>query len=83
MNTFVKVLLIALLVVVALKLLPFTLVLVAILGAITFAVLVAGASTLALLVCMALAASLLLAPLWIPILAVIGIVSLVRRPKVG
>jgi hypothetical protein len=68
MNTFLKVILILVAVVLALKLLPVLLVL--------GGVMAAG---LAVLACATLAMLVLFSPLWLPVLALIGLIALVRR----
>jgi hypothetical protein len=78
-NTFLKVLLLLVAVLVAIRLLPLTLLAgFGLIGA-AFGVLAAGLSVVAALVCTALLVAAVLSPLWIPILAVIGIVALCRR----
>jgi hypothetical protein len=79
MKTFLKVLLIAALLIVAIKISPLLfvgafagLVVAAVLGAI-------GISLLAGLVAVLLALAVALSPIWIPVLCVIGIVSLFRK----
>ncbi len=79
MKTFLKVLLIAALLIVAIKISPVLfvgafvgLVVAGVLGAI-------GVSLLAALVAVALALAVALSPIWLPVLAVVGIVSLFRK----
>ena len=79
MKTFIKVLLIAALLIVAIKISPILfvgafvgLVVAAVLGAI-------GISLLAGLVAVLLALAVALSPIWIPVLCVVGIVSLFRK----
>jgi hypothetical protein len=79
MKTFFKILLAAILLVVAIKLSPI-LFIAALAGLIVAAVLGAvGLSLLAALVAVILAFALALSPIWIPVLCVIGLVSLFRR----
>ena len=79
MKTFLKVCLIILLALVALKFLP------AIFGlgcaiAVSLALLVAaGVSLLAIGMCVALALVALFSPIWLPILAIVGLVMLIKR----
>jgi len=79
MKTFIKVLLLASLLIVAIKLSP-VIFLGAILGLIAAAVLGAvGLSLLAVLAAVALALAVALSPIWIPVLIVMGLVSLFRK----
>jgi hypothetical protein len=81
MKTFLKVLLIAALLVVAIKLSPVIFV-AAIAGVIASAVLgVVGISLLAALLGVLLALAVALSPIWIPVLAVVGLCSLFRRKE--
>jgi hypothetical protein len=81
MKTFLKVLLIAALLVVAIKLSPAIFV-AAFAGVIAAAVLgVIGLSLLAVLVSVLIALTAALAPIWIPVLAIMGLVSLFRRKE--
>ncbi len=79
MKTFLKILLVAVLLVVAIKLSP-VLFVAALGGLLVAAVLgVVGVSLVAALVAVLLAFALALSPIWIPALIVFGIVSLFRR----
>lgn len=79
MKTFLKILLAAVLLIVAIKLSPI-LFIAALVGLIVAAVLGAiGLSLLAALVAVVLAFAVALSPIWIPVLCVIGLVSLFRR----
>lgn len=81
MKTFLKVLLIAALLIVAIKLSP-VIFIGAILGLIAAAVLGAvGLSLLAVLVGVLIAFAVALSPIWIPVLAIIGLVKLFRRSE--
>jgi hypothetical protein len=81
MKTFLKVLLIAALVIIALKLSPI-LFLAALVGLVAAVVLGAvGLSLAAVLVGVTIAFVVALAPIWIPVLAVMGLVHLYRRHK--
>ena len=81
MKTFVKVLLLAALLIVAIKFSP-VLFLGAIAGLIVAAVLGAvGISLLAALMAVVLALALALSPLWIPVLLVLGLISLFRKSE--
>jgi hypothetical protein len=79
MKTFLKVALIALAVLVALKLLPVTLLALGLLVAATVGVLAVGFSAAVVIACIVLGAAAALSPIWIPVLAVVGIVALVRK----
>ncbi|MFI5335835.1 MAG: hypothetical protein ACHQ5A_03575 [Opitutales bacterium] len=79
MKTFLKVLLIAALLLIAIKLSPIIFV-GALLGVLAAAVLgVVGFGLVAALAAVVLAFAVALSPIWIPVLAVIGLVSLYRR----
>ncbi|WP_415908938.1 hypothetical protein [Oleiharenicola sp. Vm1] len=79
MKTFLKILLAAVLLIVAIKLSPL-LFIAALAGLIAAAVLGAlGLSLLAALVAVVLAFAVALSPIWIPVLCVIGVISLFRR----
>ncbi len=79
MKTFLKVLLLAALLIVAIKLSPVIFV-GAILGLIAAAVLGAvGLSLVAALMAIALALAVALSPIWIPVLAVMGLISLFKK----
>lgn len=81
MKTFLKILLAAVLLIVAIKLSPILFV-GALIGMLVAGILgVLGLSLLAALLAVALAFTVALAPIWIPVLAVIGLVSLFRRNK--
>ncbi len=81
MKTFLKIALIALAVLIAWKLLPLTILAGCILAGIALAVLVVGASAAAVLFAVAVVAAAALSPVWLPILAVVGLISLVRRNR--
>lgn len=81
MKTFLKVLLIAALLIVAIKLSP-VLFVGALLGLLAAAVLGAiGVSLVAGLLAVLIALTVALAPIWIPVLVVMGLVSLFRRKE--
>ncbi len=81
MKTFLKVLLIAALLIVAIKLSP-VIFIGAILGLIAAAVLGAiGLSLVAVLAGVLIAFALALSPIWIPVLVVMGLISLFRRKE--
>ena len=79
MKTFLKVLLIIAVAIVAVKLLPITLVLGCLLAAGMAVLAGLGVATVAISACLALALVALLSPIWLPVLAVIGLVMLVKR----
>lgn len=79
MNTFLKILLIALLVVVAVKLLPVTLAIGCLLAGAAVLALVVGASAAVLLFGIVALLAAVLAPIWLPVLIIVGIVALCRR----
>jgi lysylphosphatidylglycerol synthetase-like protein (DUF2156 family) len=81
MKTFLRVLLVAVLVLVALKLLPVTLALGCVLGAALLAALAVGLSLAVAALGVALAVAAALSPIWVPVLAIVGIVSLCRRGR--
>ncbi|HEY8995962.1 MAG TPA: hypothetical protein VIM71_14955 [Lacunisphaera sp.] len=81
MKTFLKVVLIAALLIVAIKLSP-VIFIGAFLGLIAAAVLGAvGLSLLAVLAGVLIAFAVALSPIWIPVLAIMGLVSLFRRKE--
>lgn len=83
MNTFLKILLCVLAVLIALKFLPFLvggLVAAGLIVLITATLLVGGVGIGVLALCVtALLAAALLSPLWIPVLAVVGVIALIRH----
>ncbi len=79
MKTFLKVLLVAVLLIVAIKISPLMFV-AALIGLVAAAVLgVVGLSLVAALVAIVIALAGALAPIWIPVLLVMGAISLCRR----
>lgn len=81
MKTFVKVLLLAALLIVAIKFSP-VLFLGAIAGLIAAAVLgVVGISLIAALLAVVLALAVALSPVWVPVLVVLGLISLFRKSE--
>jgi hypothetical protein len=81
MKTFLKVLLIVALAILAVKLLPITLV-AGCIFAVGVALLAAvGVSLVALGLCISLAIAALLSPIWIPVLALVGIIALIKRHR--
>jgi hypothetical protein len=79
MHSFVKFSLIVLLAVVAVKFLPALALAGVVAGLMLGLVVLGGLSLAAVLLLLALGVGLLLTPLWLPVLAVVGLVALVRR----
>ncbi|MBI5771774.1 MAG: hypothetical protein HZA93_28645 [Verrucomicrobia bacterium] len=79
MKTFLLVLLILIGVVLAVKLLPFALGLVCVLAGVCALLALVGLSVVAGLACAGLVLALLLSPLWLPLLAIVGVIALVRK----
>lgn len=79
MKTFLKVLLLIALAIVAVKLLPVTLAVGFALGLTVVIVGVLGVSALAVILCFAIGLAALLSPLWIPVLALVGMIALVKK----
>ena len=79
MKTFLKVLLIAVAVLVCLKLLPLALGLVCVLLGVLGGLALLGVSFAVLVSIAALVAAAVLAPIWVPVLLVCGLVALCRR----
>ena len=80
MNTFSKILLTAVLLVIAVKLSP-VIFLAAVIGLLAAAVLgVIGLSLVAALLAVVISLAVALAPIWIPVLAIMGAISLFKKP---
>ena len=79
MKSFLKVVLIVLVALVALKLLPFAFGLGCALAAAVVGLLFVGVSTLFGLIVAAVVLAAILAPIWIPALIIVGLVVLIRR----
>lgn len=79
MKTFLKVLLLVVLAVVAIKFLPLTLALGFMAGLLLVGLLAAGLSLLAGIGVLALVLLAVLAPIWIPVLLVVGVIAGVRK----
>jgi hypothetical protein len=79
MRTFLKVLLVLAAAILAVKLLPFTVALGFALGIALIVALALGVSAAAVLTVTALALVAVLSPLWIPILALVGVIALIKR----
>lgn len=81
MNTFTKIILVAAALIVAIKLSP-VIFLAGLLGLLAAALLgVVGLSLLGVLVGLLIALTVSLAPIWIPVLAILGLISLFRRKE--
>jgi hypothetical protein len=78
MNPFLKVVLVLLAALVAIKLLPLTMLFFGLLCAAIATMAALGLSAVAVLLAIGLTLALLLSPLWVPVLAIVGIVALVR-----
>ena len=79
MKTFLKVLLLVVAVILAVKWLPIAFVIGGAVAALLAGLAVLGVSLAALLLCAALAVGALLSPIWVPVLALVGVVALCRR----
>lgn len=79
MNTFLKVFLIVIGAVIAVKLLPLAFGLVCGVAALLAGLAILGVSLVALLACAVLVVAAVLSPIWVPVLAIVGIVALCRR----
>ena len=79
MNPFLKIILILVAVVIAVKLLPLTLALGCIFAAALAVFALVGVSLVAALLCLGLLLAALLSPIWIPLLAVVGLIALIKR----
>jgi hypothetical protein len=79
MNTFLKVVLLLLAAVIAVKLLPLTLALGCIFAVALGIFALVGISMVAALICLGLLLAAVLSPIWIPLLVVIGLIALTKR----
>jgi hypothetical protein len=79
MKTFLMVMLILIGVVVAVKLLPFIFGLLCALCGLVALVALLGLGVVAVLIGAALVAALLLSPIWLPVLAIVGVIALVKK----
>ena len=79
MKTFLKVLLLVILALVAIKLLPLTIGLGFATGVLLVGLVMAGLSLLAGIAVIALVLGAVLAPVWIPVLLLVGFIALIRR----
>lgn len=79
MKTFLKVVLLLIAAVVAVKLLPLTLGLGILLGVALVALAAVGVSALALILGLGVVLVAVLSPIWIPVLAIFGLIALIKR----
>ena len=79
MNSFLKIFLLVVLALVAIKLLPLTLAAGCVLGLALAGLMIVGVSALAGMLAVAVGIMAALAPLWIPVLAIVGLIALIRR----
>lgn len=79
MKTFLKVLLLLAAALIAVKLLPLTLIGGCFLALGVIVALALGLSAVAILIALAVALAALLSPIWIPVLALIGVIALFKR----
>ena len=79
MKTFLKVVLLVIAAVIAVKLLPLTLGLGILLGVSIVGLAAVGVSALALILGLGLVLAAVLSPIWIPVLAIVGLVALIKR----
>lgn len=79
MKTFLKVLLLVLVALIAIKLLPLTIGLGFVFGLLLVGLLAAGLSLLGGVAVLALVLAAVLAPIWIPVLLLVGLVALIKR----
>lgn len=79
MKTFLKVLLLVIVALVAVKLLPLTIGLGFVLGLLLVALLAVGLSVVGGIAALTLFLGALLSPIWIPVLAVVALIALIKR----
>jgi len=79
MKTFLKIFLIAVAAVIAVKLLPLALALACVLAACVGVVAAVGVSLAAGLLCAGLLLALVLSPIWLPVLALFGLIALIKK----
>ena len=79
MKTFLKILLFVVLALVAIKLLPVTLALACVLAGGCALIAAVGVSVMAVGLGVTLAIAALLSPIWLPILAIVGLIMLIKR----
>jgi len=78
MKTFLKIVLLVIVAVVAVKLLPLTFALGCLLAAAIVGLLAIGVSAIATLFGAMIGLAVLLAPIWVPVLALVGLITLIR-----
>jgi hypothetical protein len=79
MKTFLKILLVLVVAVIAVKLLPLTLALGAAIGVALVIAVALGFGAIAVLLCAAIVLVAVLSPIWIPVLALLGVIALIKR----
>jgi hypothetical protein len=79
MNTFLKVVLLVIAAVIAIKLLPLAFAVFCLFGGILIGLLALGLSALATMVGLGVAFVAVLSPIWVPLLAIVGIIALIKR----
>jgi hypothetical protein len=79
MKTFLKIVLLVILAVVAVKFLPLLFGLGCVLAAAVVGLLAVGASAVAALFGTMFALAVLLSPIWVPVLALVGLIALIKR----
>ncbi len=79
MKSFLKIFLLVVMALVAIKLLPFTLAGGCVLGLAVGVLIIVGASALAGVLAVAMGVVAVLAPLWIPVLAIVGLIAAIKR----
>lgn len=79
MNTFLKVLLILIAAVLLVKLLPLAFGLAVFLGVVIAIAAIVGLGAAGVVICVALGLVILLSPVWLPVLAVVGLIALWKK----
>lgn len=79
MNNFLKIFLLVLAAIIAVKLVPVTLALGGLLGLLLVGLLLCGLSLVAVVAIATLALAAVLAPVWIPALVILGLIALIKR----
>ncbi|MEX2044540.1 MAG: hypothetical protein WD941_04245 [Opitutus sp.] len=79
MKTFLKILLLVVVAILAVKLLPLTLALGCLLGVALVVMAGLGLSAMAVILGIGILMAALLSPIWLPILALVGVIALIKR----
>lgn len=79
MNHFLRILLLVLLALLAIKLLPLTFAIGCALGFALVVLAVLGVSILSIMICVALGLAVVLSPIWLPVLLLLGLIALLKR----